>query len=84
MIYQRQGQVEQVKVQGPVVYKCTLKNQEIRQVDDASEKGLMIKTSEKEVGDIRTNIGGYRTELHPSRTFENQKKESSLLSGPLE
>jgi len=63
--YQRQGQVEQVTVQGPVVYRCTLKNQEIRQVDDVSEKGLMMKTSEQEVGNIVINIGGYRTELHP-------------------
>ena len=55
MICQRQDQVEQVIAQGPAAYRCTSKNQEVKQVDDVSEKGLMMKTSEQEVGVIKTN-----------------------------
>ena len=55
MKYQRQDQVEQVTNQGPAVYRCTSKNQVVKQVDDVLERGLMMKTSEQEVGVIKTN-----------------------------
>ena len=55
MNLQKLGQVVQMMVhQGPVVKRRTSRNQEVKEVVDvASERGLVMKTSEPELRDTK-------------------------------